>query len=553
MACLYYVCFFMKYSRLMMVVAIICLLPVLAYAYASHKVYAQGDIAWQSCYLFKYKDWFTSLPPAKLQCATVSTPLDHSKPDGKQVQIALTRLPAKSNTPIGDLLMVAGGPGGHSLDYADWIDWNAYGKVLSEHFHIIGMAQRGVAPSTPIDCGGLTEEDDAKAYVDACVQHSGIEFIKHIGTKHVVADLDVIRQKMGIETWSMLGYSYGTKIVANYAERHPTHLRAGVLDGVVNTDETQFEIWFNQQAQAQEIFNLFMTNCTHGASCPFELPDGVSTDDDGTLSQVFTDKLAEIEQLGLTDVDDDDITAQSVLGIIEDDLNNPQAWQKLYDMIQELSQGETQKYNEQLQWANAEVFSDDILVAVNCADSAPANRQKDDYVREFKKVEWVASYNDLSSDEDDDYLDACFYWPFDGDDTLNAQPTPIDDDTPNLLFVSQTLDLATPFKNAEHMADKFGDALIVNHGIGHSLSLSDTWSSQNSCVDEHVINYLLDPSHQPDEKTSQCNIHNALLPSTTDGAVSDADGDTTPDADDITDDDTSDITDDTTDGTDAAS
>ncbi|SPX85444.1 alpha/beta fold hydrolase [Moraxella ovis] len=58
----------------------------------------------------------------------------------------------------------------------------------------------------------------------------------------------------------MLGYSYGTKIVAQYAEYYPSHLRAGVLDGVVDTSEDLFTIWANQQTGAQIAFYQFMSN-----------------------------------------------------------------------------------------------------------------------------------------------------------------------------------------------------------------------------------------------------------------------------------------------------
>ncbi|WP_147285057.1 alpha/beta hydrolase [Moraxella ovis] len=41
--------------------------------------------------------------------------------------------------------------------------------------------------------------------------HSGLDFIKSISTIHTVHDLDKIRTKLNIDSWSMLGYSYGTK------------------------------------------------------------------------------------------------------------------------------------------------------------------------------------------------------------------------------------------------------------------------------------------------------------------------------------------------------
>lgn len=82
----------------------------------------------------------------------------------------------------------------------------------------------------------------AKAYMDACTQHTGADILPFISSKEVVKDLDSIRTQLDVDVWSMVGYSYGTKLVAKYAEHYPTHLRAGVADGVVDTSESLFTI-----------------------------------------------------------------------------------------------------------------------------------------------------------------------------------------------------------------------------------------------------------------------------------------------------------------------
>lgn len=59
----------------------------------------------------------------------------------------------------------------------------------------------------------------------------------------------------------MVGYSYGTKLVAKYAEHYPTRLRAGVADGVVDTSETLFTILKNQYKGSQIAFDAFIKTC----------------------------------------------------------------------------------------------------------------------------------------------------------------------------------------------------------------------------------------------------------------------------------------------------
>ncbi|MGW7556567.1 alpha/beta hydrolase, partial [Streptomyces rimosus] len=59
-------------------------------------------------------------PPERVECGTVSVPLDHSRPDGTRIRIAVSRVRA-SGTPAerrGVLLVNPGGPGGSGLPYA---------------------------------------------------------------------------------------------------------------------------------------------------------------------------------------------------------------------------------------------------------------------------------------------------------------------------------------------------------------------------------------------------------------------------------------------------
>lgn len=116
------------------------------------------------------------------------------------------------------------------------------------NFNVLGYVPREVALSAPaIDYGGVEDTDErgntsAKVYMDACIQHTGADILPFISSKEVVKDLDRIRTQLDVDVWSMVGYSYGTKLVTKYAEHYLTHLRAGVADGVVDTSESLFTI-----------------------------------------------------------------------------------------------------------------------------------------------------------------------------------------------------------------------------------------------------------------------------------------------------------------------
>jgi pimeloyl-ACP methyl ester carboxylesterase len=52
-------------------------------------------------------------------------------------------------------------------------------------------------------------------------------------TDDSVADMDALRAALGVQTWSLYGVSYGTRVAAQYAQRYPDHVERLVLDSVV--------------------------------------------------------------------------------------------------------------------------------------------------------------------------------------------------------------------------------------------------------------------------------------------------------------------------------
>ncbi|WP_066800495.1 alpha/beta fold hydrolase [Moraxella oblonga] len=457
------------------------------------QVDVQGEVRWHSCQRLAYWSWFVlEKPPAKLQCATIQVPVDYANPDGKQFTLALTRLPSKNPNPIGDLLLLDGGPGANSLQMPFMMLGGEYADKVKDNFHLIGYTPRGIAPSSPvIDCGGLDEVEGAKDYLDACTQKIGADVLPFIGSKEVVKDLDSIRTRLGVETWSMVGYSYGTKLVSQYAKHYPTRLRAGVADGVVDTTEDLFTMLTNQYHNAQLAFEGFMTFCLAEVSCVF--------DGDKEPSVAFLETLHDIEAKNLTDQDGDKISAKSMLKIFDENVNYQVFWYDMVMMFDELNQGKTNLYDAQKRLSEfaQKGFNNDALILVNCADSAP-KLSKEDYIKHAKHVDKQAHYDDIMPIRDEEYLDTCFYWQYQAGDNLAENL--VNERTPNLLFVSHEHDLATPFANAKTMAERFDDPLIVVPYHGHTVSLFGT----NLCVDDHVVRYLTDPKTDFGEKVMYC-------------------------------------------------
>jgi len=88
------------------------------------------------------------------------------------------------------LLYLHGGPGSGSYDFMSF-----QGDLLSKRLDLIGVDQRGVQHSDPLD-GPVTEDD-------------------------LIADFEALRTALGISRWSILGHSYGGRLALRYAATHP--------------------------------------------------------------------------------------------------------------------------------------------------------------------------------------------------------------------------------------------------------------------------------------------------------------------------------------------
>ena len=71
--------------------------------------------------------------------------------------------------------------------------------------------------------------------------------------------------------------SYGTLVGATYADLFPTHVRALVLDGVIDPSLPTFELWMTQAAGFQQQLDAFFASC--GRGCAWQpgiaLPDAL--------------------------------------------------------------------------------------------------------------------------------------------------------------------------------------------------------------------------------------------------------------------------------------
>lgn len=112
------------------------------------------------------------------------------------------------------VVMVHGGPGGGS---------NSYMRRLHdpEAYRIILFDQRGCGRSTP---------------------HASLE---DNTTWHLVADMEALREHLGIDIWQVFGGSWGSTLALAYAQTHPSRVSELVLRGIFLLRRREIE-WFYQ-------------------------------------------------------------------------------------------------------------------------------------------------------------------------------------------------------------------------------------------------------------------------------------------------------------------
>ncbi|GKQ39029.1 alpha/beta hydrolase [Streptomyces sp. A012304] len=221
--------------------AIATLVPVLAPTTASAagnplSQYLQQKPAWHRC---------DKAEPATFQCATIKVPLDYSRPGGKKLDLAISRMRTSTEKERrGVLLLNPGGPGGPGLGMPQR-QASELPKSVTRKYDLIGFDPRGMGQSSTVDCGLTQEEQDserayrpetfakdvrwARTFAEKCDAK-----LRHITTRNTARDMDVIRAVLGEKKISYLGYSYGTYLGAVYMQMFPRRSDRFVLDSAVD-------------------------------------------------------------------------------------------------------------------------------------------------------------------------------------------------------------------------------------------------------------------------------------------------------------------------------
>jgi pimeloyl-ACP methyl ester carboxylesterase len=444
--------------------------------------------------------------PAGAECGMLSVPVDYSKPDGDVARIAMIQFKAAGDK-IGSLIINPGGPGESGVEAAAGVI-DSLPESVRQRFDVVGFDPRGVANSTPalwcnsdadndrlrtepqVDYSpeGVAEiEKETKEFVQRCEDKMGKEFLANIGTNNVAKDLDSMRKALGEEKLTYLGYSYGTRIGATYAEQYPDKVRALILDGAVDPNADPTEANVRQAAAFQKAFTDYATDCAKDPSCPLGTDPAKANDLYHSLVDPLVDKpLHTRDPRGLSYSD-------AIVGTILP-LYSPNLWRHLTQALSEMKDGTGDTMlaladlymgrDEQGHYNN----STDSRVAVNCVDK-PAVTDRAKAVEEDRRVREAAPFLSYGEFTGHAPLNTCAFWPV--PPTTDTHEITVKGLPPSLV-VSTTNDPATPYQAGYELAKQLGGTLVTFEGTQHTVVFQG-----NQCVDDIAARYLVDLTLPP--------------------------------------------------------
>ncbi|MEU3746994.1 MULTISPECIES: alpha/beta hydrolase [Streptomyces] len=447
---------------------------------------------------------------AGFQCATLLAPLDYAKPDGGDVELAVSRIRATGpGKRLGSLLVNPGGPGGSAVGYLQGYAGIGYPAPVRARYDMVAVDPRGVARSEPVECltgprmDAYTQVDQTpdtaaetnalsaafKEFAAGCRKRSG-KVLPHVSTVETARDMDILRAVLGDEKLTYVGASYGTFLGATYAELFPARVGRLVLDGAMDPSLSALDLNRDQTAGFETAFRAFAADCVRRQDCPLGTESVAAAGE--ALRAFFRDVDAKPVPTGESRELGESLATTGVIAAMYDE----GAWPQLREALTRAIGGEgsgllalaDSYYEREADGTYANLMA--ANAAVNCLDlpaayAGPADAEK--AVPSFEKASPVfgeglawAALN-------------CTYWPM----RPTGSPHRITaDGAAPILVVGTTRDPATPYKWARSLAAQLSSGTLLTYeGDGHTA-----YGRGSDCIDTAINAYLLEGTPPQDGK-----------------------------------------------------
>jgi pimeloyl-ACP methyl ester carboxylesterase len=447
----------------------------------------------------------------KLQCATLTVPVDYARPDGEQVDLAVAR--ARATDPdrrIGSLVFNFGGPGDAGTqtlaDYAAQIP-----AAVRARYDLVSFDPRGTGRSRPVECVDDATADRLNAVdptpnseadlqsfydgthdpvdlVERCVARNGA-WLAQLGSRNVARDVERLRVALGDDRLSFVGYSYGTVIGAVYAQMFPDRVGRMVLDSPVDLSATALDELRGNSQGFEQALDDFLADCAANRDCSFH------SDGDPTAAlQALQRKFERGLELPTADLATG-ATSKRKAGVaafytalISALYDRQYGWPELADALDDARSGDgtyllalADLYNGRNDDGTYDNI-DEVIGVILCDD-------RDDP---------VPSFDEFRAEYDAEVEEYPLLGTYVGSTMLGCDPRlprpPATEQVGDLrvtgaapiLVVGTTRDPATPFAGAQDLVTRLdGSRLLTFDSTEH------TAYSKNACIDGAVNAYLL--------------------------------------------------------------
>ncbi|MEO9138761.1 MAG: alpha/beta hydrolase [Jatrophihabitans sp.] len=436
-------------------------------------------------------------------CATISVPLDYSKPSGKTIDLTMVKVHDSANTnPIGSLLVNPGGPGGSGIELGVGLAAQLSDTILS-HFDIIGFDPRGVGASSPIRCLSDTEKDELNAaspdvrtaagfrearaaaakVATACTDKYGPALADY-NTVQTAKDMDRIRQSVGDPKMNFLGFSYGTELGSIYAHLFPGRIRVAVLDGAVDPLTDDITSFANQLDGFEKAFDQFAAYCVKTTPC-----SDIGNPRQAVYKIAATSMKAPIPSSAAGETRK--ATSSLVYTGVLSALYSRSSWPTLGAALKSALGGDSSgllsladQYNQRSPDGTYANISD-ANTTIGCNDSKPG---PSDATIRATTTSWAKRFP-IFGLWSAPSLFSCQQWQPD----RTVVPLPKAATPHTVLVIGNINDPATPYQGAIDLAKTMGNAEVLTwDGEGHTSFLQGS-----TCIDNYVDSYLVDGTLPP--------------------------------------------------------